>query len=263
MKEKTSLNFKKLKGLLIPTIIIILWYITSYWKILNPYIIPAPMKILEITTILIKKGILFRHILASFQRVLIGFLTAFLLAFPLAVLVGIYPDINDYINPVLEFVRHIPPIATIPMLILWLGIGEASKIAVIILATFFPIYLNTLNGVVGCDKKLLEVGDIFEFTMTEKFLKIILPSALPSVIVGMRLGLGYSWRALIGAELIAASSGIGYMIMDAEQLSRPDIIIVGIITIGLLGLLIDHISLKVTDEFFHYRKDVDHGKNHN
>ena len=147
---------------------------------------------------------------------------------------------------ILEFIRHIPPIACIPMLILWLGIGESSKMAVIILAAFFPIFLNTLNGVINCDSKLLEVGDIFGFSIREKFFKIILPSAIPYVTVGMRLGLGYSWRALIGAELIAASSGIGYMIMDAEQLSRPDIIIVGIVTIGMLGYIIDLLFFSLT-----------------
>jgi len=176
---------------------------------------------------------------ASLYRVFLGFFWAFILAFPSAVLVGMVRPLEAYLVFVLEFVRHVPPIACIPMLILWLGIGEASKIAVIILAAFFPIFLNTLNGVVNCDPKLLEVGDIFGFSVLEKFFKIILPSAMPYVTVGMRLGLGYSWRALIGAELIAASSGIGYMIMDAEQLSRPDIIIVGIIAIGLLGYVID------------------------
>ena len=155
----------------------------------------------------------------------------------------------------LEFVRHVPPIACIPMLILWLGIGEASKIAVIILAAFFPIFLNTLNGVVNCDPKLLEVGDIFGFSVLEKFFKIILPSAMPYVTVGMRLGLGYSWRALIGAELIAASSGIGYMIMDAEQLSRPDIIIVGIIAIGLLGYVIDLLFFSLTAKLYNWNKE--------
>ena len=182
------------------------------------------------------------------------FLSAFILAFPVAVLIGIVRPLEDYLTLTLEFIRHIPPIACIPMLILWLGIGEASKIAVIILAAFFPIFLNTLDGVINCDKKLLEVGDIFGFSEKDKFFKIILPSAMPSVIVGMKLGLGYSWRALIGAELIAASSGIGYMIMDAEQLSRPDIIIVGIITIGLLGYIIDLLFFSLTTRLPNWNK---------
>lgn len=242
------------KGLILPTVIFILWFLTSKAGILNTYIIPPPGEILQTAIDLIKKGTLLRHIMASLYRVFAGFLSAFILAFPVAVLIGIVRPLEDYLTLTLEFIRHIPPIACIPMLILWLGIGEASKIAVIILAAFFPIFLNTLDGVINCDKKLLEVGDIFGFSEKDKFFKIILPSAMPSVIVGMKLGLGYSWRALIGAELIAASSGIGYMIMDAEQLSRPDIIIVGIITIGLLGYIIDLLFFSLTTRLPNWNK---------
>lgn len=237
---------KTIKGLIVPSAMLLIWYMLSTAGVLNNYIIPPPVEILETAIVLFKKGTLSKHVMASLYRVFTGFAAAFILAFPTAVLVGMARTLEDYLNPLLEFIRHIPPIACIPMLILWLGIGEAPKIAVIILAAFFPIFLNTLNGVIGCDEKLLEVGHIFKFTAKEKFLKIILPSAMPSVIVGMRLGLGYSWRALIGAELIAASAGIGYMIMDAEQLSRPDIIIVGIITIGILGYLIDYLFFSLT-----------------
>lgn len=237
---------KILKGLILPVSILIIWQLTSMTGVLNTYIIPPPVEILDTAIMLIKKGVLSKHLMVSMYRVFLGFVAAFILAFPTAVLVGIIQGLEYYLTPFLEFVRHIPPIACIPMLILWLGIGEAPKIAVIILATFFPIFLNTLSGVVNCDEKLLEVGDNFGFSVKEKFFKIILPSAMPSVIVGMRLGLGYSWRALIGAELIAASSGIGYMIMDAEQLSRPDIIIVGIVTIGLLGYIIDFFFFSLT-----------------
>lgn len=237
---------KTLKGLIVPGVILLLWHMASRAGVLNTYIIPPPTEILDTAVILIKKGTLFHHVMISMYRVFVGFMAAFALAFPMAVMVGVIQGLEDYLNIFLEFIRHIPPIACIPMLILWLGIGEAPKIAVIILATFFPIFLNTLSGVINCDRKLLEVGDVFGFSMKEKFFKIILPSAMPSVIVGMRLGLGYSWRALIGAELIAASSGIGYMIMDAEQLSRPDIIIVGIMTIGLLGYIIDFLFFSLT-----------------
>lgn len=237
---------KTLKQIIVPLAILIIWHVASAAGILNTYIIPPPVEILDTAIILLKKGTLLKHVLVSLCRVFVGFAAAFALAFPTAVLIGMVRGMEDYLNLLLEFIRHIPPIACIPMLILWLGIGEAPKIAVIILATFFPIFLNTLSGIVNCDKKLLEVGDIFGFSMKEKFFKIILPSAMSSVIVGMRLGLGYSWRALIGAELIAASSGIGYMIMDAEQLSRPDIIIVGIITIGVLGYIVDLMFFSLT-----------------
>jgi len=249
-------KFKQaLKALILPASILVLWYFTSEAGILNSYIVPPPQKVFQTAVTLIKKGALAKHVWASLYRVFLGFFWAFILAFPSAVLVGMVRPLEAYLVFVLEFVRHVPPIACIPMLILWLGIGEASKIAVIILAAFFPIFLNTLNGVVNCDPKLLEVGDIFGFSVLEKFFKIILPSAMPYVTVGMRLGLGYSWRALIGAELIAASSGIGYMIMDAEQLSRPDIIIVGIIAIGLLGYVIDLLFFSLTAKLYNWNKE--------
>ena len=236
---------KTLKQIIVPLAILIIWHVASAAGILNTYIIPPPVEILDTAIILLKKGTLLKHVLVSLCRVFVGFAAAFALAFPTAVLIGMVRGMEDYLNLLLEFIRHIPPIACIPMLILWLGIGEAPKIAVIILATFFPIFLNTLSGIVNCDKKLLEVGDIFGFSMKEKFFKIILPSAMSSVIVGMSLVLVIA-GALIGAELIAASSGIGYMIMDAEQLSRPDIIIVGIITIGVLGYIVDLMFFSLT-----------------
>jgi sulfonate transport system permease protein len=129
----------------------------------------------------------------------------------------------------------------IPLLILWFGIGETSKIVVIVLVSFFPIFLNTKSGFGSCDKKLLEVGDSLGFSMTQKFFKIMLPCAVPSILVGMRIGLGYSWRAIVGAEMIAAASGLGHLILDAEQMSRSDKVLVGIIVIGILGYCCDRV----------------------
>lgn len=212
------------------------------------------------TVLLVQKGILAKHVTISFYRVFCGFGLTFLIAFPLAVLLGMNNRLQPYFDPVLHFIRHIPPISCIPILILWFGIGEASKMAVIVLAAFFPIFLNTLEGIRQCDSKLLEVGKVFGFTPREKFLKIIVPAALPSVILGMRLGLGYSWRALIGAELIAASAGIGYMIIEAEQISRPDIVIVGILMIGIFGYMIDYAFLRFSRFMLPWnREKVNHG----
>ncbi len=185
----------------------------------------------------------------SLYRVFAGFAVALLLALPLGILIGMNRRWVRYTEPMLEFIRHIPPLATIPMLILWFGIDETSKLTIIVLATFFPIYLNTVNGIIHCDPKLLEVGRSFGFSRGRLFWRIILPAILPYILIGMRLGLGYSWRSLIGAELIAAAAGIGYMILDAEQLSRPDIIVVGILTIGILGSVIDHAFFRLTRHF--------------
>ncbi|AQS58935.1 ABC transporter permease [Desulforamulus ferrireducens] len=238
---------KQLKGLVIPALVLVLWFVGSAWGIINQYIIPPPAKVWQTAIELTTTGVLFKHIAVSLYRVLAGFFLTVLFAFPLAVLVGMQRNLEPYIDPVLDFLGHIPPISCIPIFILWFGIDEASKLAVIVLATFFPVFLNTLNGILSCNKQLLEVGEVFGFRARDKFWRIIMPSALPSIIVGFRLGLGYSWRSLVGAELIAAASGIGYMIIDAEQLSRPDIIIVGILTIGLFGYIIDYLFLKLTN----------------
>ncbi len=234
------------KGLLLPAIIILSWFAVSELRLFSFYILPPPSQVLATAITLLDKGILLQHLTISFYRVIAGFLIAFLLAFPLAVLLGSNRQFAPFINPLLEFVRHIPPLACIPLLILWFGIGEASKLAVIILAAFFPVFLNTLNGIRHCDQKLLEVGNAFRFSTWEKFRRIVLPATLPFIIIGIRLGLGYSWRALIGAELVAASAGIGYMILDAEQISRSDIVIIGILTIGTIGYLIDYLFLQLT-----------------
>ncbi|MDD3223264.1 MAG: ABC transporter permease [Clostridium sp.] len=243
---------KKIKGSILPLVIILIWFIASKANIVNSYILPSPLVILNTAYEMLKTGELLRNLSVSIFRVISGFLITFIFAFPLAVFLGTRPNMMAYINPFLEFMRHIPPIAAIPILILWFGIGETSKFVVIFLATFFPIFSNTLNGIMNYDKKLLEVGEVFHLSKKEKFFRIILPQAVPSIITGVQLGLGYSWRALMGAELIAASSGIGYMIIDAEQLSRPDIVIVGILSIGIVGYFIDSILIKISKEIMKY-----------
>lgn len=238
---------KKYRGIVVPLAILLLWAAGSELELFNSYIIPHPAKVFKTALSLFKSGVLAKHLGTSLFRVLAGFAITFSIAFPMAVLVGLNKKTYDCLSPFLEFVRHIPPIAMIPLLILWFGIGETSKIAVIILATFFPIFINTVNGISGCDIKLVEVGRTYGFSKWQTLVKIILPQALPSIFAGMQLGLGYSWRSLMGAELIAASSGIGYMIIEAEQLSRIDIIFVGILVIGTLGCGIDYFFLKASN----------------
>lgn len=158
----------------------------------------------------------------SLRRVFCGYVIAFALAFFFGVLAGVMPQKAVYYGHILEFLRQIPSISLIPLLILWSGIGETSKVIIIVLAAFFPMFLNIEQGVASCDKRLLEVGDMPGFSKWQKFFRIVLSAAVPDILVGMRIGMGYSWRAIIGAEMIAASQGLGYLILDAQQLSRWD-----------------------------------------
>jgi sulfonate transport system permease protein len=248
---------KVLKGAAIPAAILLLWAAVSGSGVVNAYLLPSPQKVFGTFLELASKGLFFRHLSVSLMRVLVGFAVTVVFAIPLAVAVALNRKVYDYLEPLLEFVRHIPPISLIPLLILWMGIGEAPKISIIILATFFPVFLNTVSGIVNADEKLKEVGAAFGLSRREILTRITIPQALPSMLVGLQLGLGYSWRSLIGAELIAASTGIGYMIIEAEQLSRTDIILVGVFAIGLLGYAVDYFFLKLTDRLIKWDRERD------
>ena len=227
-------------------LVLAVWSVCSKAGVVNDYLLPAPWKVVAIALKMLREGTLSTHLRTSLLRVFFGFGIAFGLAFPLAMLIGFNRICLELLETPLEFIRHIPPLATTPLLILWLGIGEASKLAVIVLASFFPVFLNTVSGLTHCDKKLVEVGEVLGLDRFERIVYIILPSALPVIIVGIRLGFGYAWRALIGAELLAATAGLGYMIIEAEELARPDIVLVGILAIGSMGHLLDVLFLRLS-----------------
>jgi sulfonate transport system permease protein len=226
-------------GAIFPICVLLLWQygtLSGWW---NEFLLPGPFAVLKSFFSLSASGELVRNIASSLSRIFKGFFISAFFALSAALACGLYRPLLRQLSPSLNFLRHIPPMAAIPMLILWFGIGETSKLAIIILATFFPIFLNTSQGISQCDPDLLEVARAFGYNRLQTLFRVVLPSALPYILTGMRLGLGYSWRSLIGAELLAASSGLGYMILNAEQLARPDVIMTGILVIGGLGSAMD------------------------
>ena len=218
-----------------------LWFILCRLEIFSPYVLPAPEKVFDSFLKMLASGEIFEDVAISFARVFKGFFIAFLLAFALGMFRILIPASEKYYDAIIQFFRNVPPLSLIPLLILWCGIGEMTKTVIIVLASFFPMYLNIVKGFTGCDRKLLEVGDAFGYSRFEKFRRIVLPYASADILVGMRIGMGYSWRAIIGAEMIAASSGIGHMILFAQEMSRTDKVIVGIFVIGIVGLVTDKI----------------------
>ena len=247
MKEnkKKKFSLSNLRGYVIFLVILVLWHYACELKIWSSYILPLPEKVLKTFYKSIVDKSLLINIYASMKRVLIGFLISSALAVPLGILFGMCRNAYEYFKPMFNFLRNTPPLALIPMLILWFGIGEKSKIIIIILASFFPIFTSTLKGIRNCDSKLIEVGRAFQLSNMQIVWRIIIPNALLDIAVGLKLALGYSFRAIIGAELVAASSGLGYMISDGKEMSRTDVVIVGIIAIGILGILCDHIFAKI------------------
>lgn len=239
------------KPVIVLIVLLAAWQLASSSGRWSAYVLPAPARVLNSFLVMVKSGVLARHICVSFQRVAIGFSIAFVLAFLLAVGASLRKGLADYYGFLLEFMRNVPPLSLIALLILWFGIGEKSKIIIIVLASFFPMFLNIRKGIVSCDPKLLEVGQSYNFSRLKCFWKIVLPCAAPDILVGMRIGLGYSWRAIIGAEMIAAGSGLGYLILDAQQMSRSDKVIVGIFVIGLVGIACDKVFSFLIKKLMH------------
>lgn len=236
MKRTMSRKAKQLTGVLA---LFVVWILVTRLGVFNSYVLPSPARVLESFFKMLETGGLFEDITISFVRVLRGFSIAFLLAFIIATFRILLPGSAAYYEHILEFFRNVPPLSMIPLLILWCGIGETTKTVIIVLASFFPMYLSIVKGFTGCDKRLLEVGQVFGYTAFRKFTHIVLPSAMADILVGMRIGMGYSWRAIIGAEMVAASTGLGHQILFAQQMSRTDKVIVGILTIGIVGVLTD------------------------
>ncbi len=230
----------------IPLIIIILWSVGSLTERINPFLLPPPWNVFNTAVMLVTEGILLNNVFVSLKRVFVGFAMSMAVGLPLGIMVGLHRTMRQVFEGPIDFVRCIPPLAMTPLLILWFGIGELPKLLIIVLASFFPIFLNAASGVSNADNKLIEVGKVLGLKPYHRICRIILPAALPSIIVGIRLGIGFSWRALIGAELLAAAAGLGYMIIEAEHFSRADIVIVGIVTIGILGRLIDMAFIQLT-----------------
>lgn len=202
MVNKFNNKFLRLvKSVLIFFIILLLWKITNYLGIWSDYILPSPEKVYSTFLNMISDGSIFINVYASMKRVLIGFAISTAIGVPLGIFFGIYSGVYEYFKSLINFLRNTPPLALIPMLILWFGIGEESKIIIIVLASFFPIFTSTLKGIKNCDSKLIEVGRVFEFSKLQIIFKIIIPNAILDIAVGLKLALGYSFRAIMGQNL--------------------------------------------------------------
>ena len=226
-----------------------LWQAASSAGWINPYLLPSPLRVAGAIRDAGAGGELARHVGASLLRVGEGFAITVCLALPLAVCASFAPRLTAAFNPLLTFLRNIPPLALVPVLILWFGLGEASKLALIVLTSFFPVFMGAVTGLGGVDANLVEMGRSLGFSRLRILQRIQFPECLPSLLNGLRLGLGFSWRAIIGAEMIAAASGLGYWILDAEEMARIDVVFAGILVIGALGIALDRLAYLVAARF--------------
>ena len=238
---------KAAPAVLVPGLVLLVWAALADSGLVNAYLIPSPGKVWRAAVELFRRGELADHVFVSMNRVWGGYLLSVLLALPAALVFHLSPGLRKYFHHPLEFFRSVPPLAMIPLLILWFGIGEASKLAVIVLATFFPIFLSALGGFDYIDGRWLELSRSLELSFGRRLRYVLLPGALPQIVTGLRLGFGYAWRALLGAELFSSASGLGYLITDAQEMARVDIVFVGIAAIGILGLFFDRLLRALAD----------------
>lgn len=232
-------------GIVSGAVVVGLWWLVSALRLKSAYVLPSPDRVWSSAVAMAESGELGRHVVTSLGRVGAGFALAFALAFAVAVLALVAPRVHAYLAPALDFLKNVPPLALIPLLILWFGIGESPKLIVIVLTAFFPMSMSITKGLRSCGQDLLDVGTSLHLSRARTFWLIRLPHALPDVLVGMRISLGYAWRALVGAEMFAAAAGLGALIVDAGNMSRPDRVIVGVIAIGLVGLATDRLFARV------------------
>jgi len=245
---------KSLKGLSIILTVLIIWQVGSYLKLINPFIMPAPLEIIKSFFSMLLKGPLLIDIYSSVKRVFVGFVCAFLIAVPLGIVLGWNKQLAQYFLPAIELIRPIPPIAWIPLAILWFGVSNISSYFITTIASFFPIFVNSFVGAESVEKvhinAALSLGASRKLIITE----ILLPSALPFVLTGMRIGLGVAWMSVIAAELIAAQSGLGYMIQLHRMLLDTQKVIAGMITIGIIGFAMNLFMLYLERKFVPWMK---------
>jgi len=228
---------------------IVVWQCISIFGLrFNPQLdvmLPPPTAVFSAAVDLMKRGVLVTHIVDSLYRVLLAVGTASVIGIPLGLAMGWFPRFRAAVDPLLEFIRPIPPLAWIPLSILWFGIGDTQIVYIIFLAAFFPIVLNSMAGARDVDTYLVRAGQSLGARPRELFATVVLPGALPNIFTGVRVGLGIGWMALVAGELVAAPSGLGYMINNARTLFRSDYILLGMVLIGVLGLLLDFIMRKL------------------
>jgi sulfonate transport system permease protein len=239
MSKLLSKQLQRLIPWSVPALLLVGWQLLVQTGIVPARVLPAPTAVVQAGLHLAATGELWRNLYVSTARALIGFAIGGSLGFVLGLLNGIFPFAEKLLDTTLQMLRNIPHLALIPLVILWFGIGEEAKIFLVAIGVLFPIYLNTYHGVNTVDHGLLEMGKVYGLKHFELFWQIILPSALPSILVGVRFSLGIMWLTLIVSETIASDSGIGYMAMNAREFLQTDVVVFSILLYALLGKLAD------------------------
>ena len=247
-----SVHLRGLVPWLMPIAVIVGWEIASRSGWLSSRILPEPFAVATAAWNLLKSGELVNDVAISTGRALAGLAIGGSLGLALGLLTGTFKTAETLLDTTLQMVRNVPPLALIPLVILWFGIDESAKLFLVAIGVFFPIYLNTYHGIKSVDADLVEMARSYGLTGWPLYREVILPGALPSILVGLRFSLGLMWVLLIVAETISAQSGIGYMTMNAREFLQTDVVLVGVLLYALLGKLADLIARGLEKHFLRW-----------
>ena len=233
---------------------VLIWQVISIY--FNNALLPQPLQVLTIFVELVFGGAIFDHLTASLGRVIIGFLAGLFLASILAYTISIFPKLNEYFSPIIGLLRPIPPIAWIPLAILWFGIGNSSSYFIILIAAFFPIFTSLYFGIKSIPTAFKRVSQNYGLSRLQNLTHITIPFTTPHLLTGCKISLGLSWMVVIAAEMIAANSGLGYYIEINRTLLKLDYVVSIMVVIGIVGYLMQHLVLQAEKILVYWRVEA-------
>lgn len=246
IKSKTASTIVAIiKAAILPILFVIVWESAGRKGSIDVAILSMPSKILENWIEMFGNGKYQAYLLISVQRFVKGFIFGAIFGLIFGTIMGLSKRANEYLVAMVGLLRSIPLIAWVPIAILSIGVGEKTKVILVAIGCFWSVFLNTMDGIKSVDQKLTEVALVLEKNTLTRIVKVVFPAAFPNIITGLREGFSNSWRSIVAAEMIGASAGIGFMISYAREISRPAMMYVGLITIGIIGLLLDLILIQI------------------
>ena len=251
-RSASSRYLTPLIGLIIPVVAAVLWEFAVRWGWSNGRLVPPPSVIYATFAELAATGELQRHALATVARVAAGFGLGVVAGTLLGALTGYSVGLFRLLDPTIQALRAIPSIAWVPLFILWLGIFEASKITLIAVGVFFPVYLGVMGAVMSVDRKIVEVGRAFRLSGFEMVRRILLPAVLPAYVIALRSGLGLGWMFVVAAEFMGASEGLGFLLVDGQQLGKPAQIVAAIVAFAVIGKITDWLIVGLAAPFLRW-----------
>lgn len=230
-------------SLLSIVVLFLLWWLSTSMKWVNPIFLPVPLEVwrafVSALTVGYQGSLLHEHLLASLARILSGYLLACVIGIPLGLIMGLNRRVRALFDPLIEFYRPLPPLALYTLLVMWLGIGDTSKVALLFLAALPPLSISAMQAAINVDTQLTKAAQSLGANSRQLLMHVVLPACLPGICTGMRISLGFTYTVLVAAEIVAATAGLGWMVWDASKFLMTNVVIMGLFVLGFTGIALD------------------------